>query len=148
MSTTTSRSGLFKTAQTNLHLLVATDYRLVILAPPLSDSTSDVGSNNLTLPTRPFNPKSWSNDQLLLTQGQLDVDGMDRILNDMANSNTAAGPSSLTTNMFSKSVGFQIEEDDNDVDMGMGTPTPKQQHRRINRLAPSTRAEPKGRLFS
>jgi hypothetical protein len=56
-------------------------------------------------------------DQLLLSQGDLDIDGMDRILDSMSNGNSKA------TGRPGKSVEFELDDDGDMVDMG--TPTPK-----------------------
>jgi hypothetical protein len=62
-------------------------------------------------------------DQALLASGELDVDGMDRILEEMGGSGLAASISK-PMNIFTKSVGFQIDEDEDDDDVEMASPTP------------------------
>ena len=94
-------------------VLISTDSRLIMLVSPIAE---------------PHAPASMSQgagvafvrtdtDQLLLTQGNLDIDGMDRILDSMTNGNRQA------VVQPGKSVGFDLD-DDGDV-VGLGTPTPK-----------------------
>ena len=72
------------TGRTEFDILITAEHRLIILAP------------RLTEPERPdFKPSasgqtSAENDQVMLQQGELDVDGMDRVLNGMANRSQSA----------------------------------------------------------
>jgi hypothetical protein len=94
-------------------VLVSTDNRLIMLVSPISETQASAptsqGAGDASART--------DTDQLLLTQGDLDIDGMDRILDGMTNGNSQA------LARPSKSVGFDVD-DDGDV-VGMGTPTPK-----------------------
>jgi hypothetical protein len=94
-------------------VLISTDNRLVMLVSPISEpQTSAAVSQGVGVASARTNT-----DQLLLTQGDLDIDGMDRILDSMTNGNNQA------VARPGKSVGFDLD-DDGDV-VGLGTPTPK-----------------------
>lgn len=60
-------------------ILVTAEHRIMVLAP------------RLTEPTEPYRPSAETStnetDQLMLRRGELDVNGMDRVLNGMANGN-------------------------------------------------------------
>ena len=58
-------------------ILVTGEKRLLIIAPPLPAPEAEVSATSL--------PISSTTDQLLLDQGELDVDGMDRIMAGMSN---------------------------------------------------------------
>lgn len=99
-------------------VIISTDNRLIMLVSPISEphlsAPTSQGADGASART--------DTDQLLLTQGNLDIDGVDRILDRMTNG------SSQAVARPSKSVGFDL---DDDGDVGMGTPTPKN----IGRLA-------------
>jgi hypothetical protein len=94
-------------------ILISTDNRLIMLVSPISEAQASAptsqGAGDASVRA--------DTDQLLLTQGDLDIDGMDRILDSMTNGNSQA------LARPGKSVGFDLD-DDGDV-VGMGTPTPK-----------------------
>jgi hypothetical protein len=71
-------------------------------------------------------------DQLLLSQGDLDIDGMDRILDSMTNGNSKG-----------KSVEFELDDDGDMVDKG--TPTPKN-NGRLARAGATPGATRSGRI--
>lgn len=74
------RSGSAKDAATHSEILVTGDHRVVIVTPPIAE------------PQMRFSPPSpllsSTTDQQLLTRGDLDVNGMDRILAGMSDSQT------------------------------------------------------------
>ena len=55
-------------------------------------------------------------NELLLQRGELGIDGLENMLNDMANGNARN---------FGKSVGFDVDSMDVDMRASIGTPTPK-----------------------
>ena len=100
-------------------ILMSTDNRLILLVAPISepqDSSAPMKQGPGAVSAR------TDVDQLLLTQGDLDIDGMDRILDNMTGGNQKA------VARPGKNVEFDL---DDDGDIGMGTPTPKN----IGRLA-------------
>lgn len=112
-SSNANHSTLFGSKSGRLaDVIISTNNRLIILVSPISEpqlsAPASQGANDASART--------DTDQLLLTQGDLDIDGVDRILDRMTNGNrhALARPS--------KSVGFDL---DDDGDVGMGTPTPK-----------------------
>jgi hypothetical protein len=114
-------------------VIISTDNRLIMLVSPISEP-------HLSAPTSQGADGASARtdaDQLLLTQGNLDIDGVDRILDRMTNG------SSQAVARPSKSVGFDL---DDDGDVGMGTPTPKN----IGRLARAgaTPGRPRRALFT
>ncbi|KIV83700.1 hypothetical protein PV11_05702 [Exophiala sideris] len=108
--------GLFGLATSIPDFLVQTDHRLILSVNPLSETTST--STQTTLSLAP-----GTSDQALLASGELDVDGMDRVLEQMGGSGGLAASISKPMNIFTKSVGFQID-DDEDEDVEMASPTP------------------------
>lgn len=122
--------GLFGIASSTPNFLVQTDHRLILSLSPLPEAPT----NDASTQTQASGPLPTS-DQALLAAGDLDVDGMDRILQDM----DAGGPfkSNKPMNLFTKSVGFRIDEDKaDDEDVDMGSPTPARYSRRILGSAP------------
>jgi hypothetical protein len=94
-------------------VLISTDNRLIMLVSPISEPlVSTPASQGTGLVSA-----NVDTDQLLLSQGDLDIDGMDRILDSMSNENSKA------TSRPGKSVEFELDDDREMVDMG--TPTPK-----------------------
>ncbi|OAL30786.1 hypothetical protein AYO22_01406 [Fonsecaea multimorphosa] len=92
--------------------LIQTSHRLILSLEPLSSRSSapDPSAQTAGAPS----------DQTLLASGDLDVEGMDRILDDMGGMPATKKP----MNLFTKSVGFRIDDDDEDEDVDMGSPTP------------------------
>ena len=136
--------GIFDAAQSIPDILILTTHRLILSLNALATHHSSIDSLSQTAPAR--------SDQTLLVSGDLDVDGMDRLLDDM-NAADAGGASRKPMNLFSKSVGFRLgeEDDDEDVDM-MASPTPA---RSVLRTANSKSGNfggetpvPKRRIFS
>lgn len=120
-SQSSGSAGIFGLATSTPDFLVQTDHRLILSVNPLSE-TSDTtnGSTRTALSLAPE-----VSDQALLASGELDVDGMDRILEEMGGSGGLAASISKPMNIFTKSVGFQIDdEDEDDEDVEMASPTP------------------------
>ncbi|OCT47902.1 hypothetical protein CLCR_03332 [Cladophialophora carrionii] len=116
-----SASSDFDTMPSTPDTLVQTSHRLILSLNPLSSSSSLANASTL-------NPAPPS-DQTLLASGDLDVEGMDRMLEDMS----GAGATKRPMNVFTKSVGFRIDEDgdgDGDIDMA-ASPTPAKAGPRI-----------------
>ncbi|KAJ9611600.1 hypothetical protein H2200_004784 [Cladophialophora chaetospira] len=93
--------------------LVQTSHRIIFSLTPLSSqsSTADVSSQTGAVPS----------DQALLVSGVLDVEGMDRMLDDMGGVDDLKKPK----NLFNRSVGFRIGDEDGDGDVDMtASPTP------------------------
>ncbi|KAI1608913.1 hypothetical protein EDD37DRAFT_130160 [Exophiala viscosa] len=109
-------AGLFGLATSTPDFLIQTDHRLIFSVNPLSETTSTSTQTALSLAPEAF-------DQALLASGELDVDGMDRVLEQMGGSGGLAASVSKPMNIFTKSVGFQID-DDEDEDVEMASPTP------------------------
>ncbi|EXJ94670.1 hypothetical protein A1O1_03067 [Capronia coronata CBS 617.96] len=110
--------GLFGLASSIPNFLVQTDHRLILSLNPLPEvSTSDAATQT------PADPAPQTTYQALLAVGDLDVDGMDRILEDMGAAD-ASKPRPM--NLFTRSVGFRIDED-----VDMGSPTPSKYPRRM-----------------
>lgn len=101
-------SGLFDTVSMP-NFLIQTSHRLTLSLNPLSSQPGTTDTSTQTVPGQ-------FSDQALLASGELDVEGMGRILDDMGG-NVLKKP----MNLFTKSVGFRIDDqdkDDNgDVDM-------------------------------
>ena len=109
-TTSEAPKGLFgQEKMTKPDVLVTTDHRLIMLVTPIQESSQAQAKSSITAPAPP------STDQLLLKQGDLDIDGMDRILDNMT------GGAMVPSQSFGKSVGFDL---DDDGDVGMCSPTP------------------------
>jgi len=114
-------------------VLISTDNRLIMLVSPISEpliSTPVSQGTGLV-------SANADTDQLLLSQGDLDIDGMDRILDSMSNGNSKA------TGRPGKSVEFELDDDGDMVDMG--TPTPKN-NGRLARAGATPGATRSGRI--
>lgn len=107
--------GLFGIATSTPDVLVQTDHRLILDVSPLSQSSNRTDTGTQT--TMSLAPEA--SDQALLASGELDIDGMDRILDDMVGDAGVSKPKPM--NLFTKSVGFRLDEDE-DVDMASPTP--------------------------
>lgn len=70
------------TGRTEFDILITAEHRIVILAPKLAEPIEKSGINRPTSGKAPA-----GTDQLKLRQGELDVEGMDRVLGGMANRN-------------------------------------------------------------
>lgn len=124
-------------------ILAATDHTLVLLLSPLAEESTPQEESKHSFAAR-LPGTSTNTNELLLERGELGIDGLDHMLNDMTNGN-ARDPS--------KTVGFDVDED---MDIGMrtsiGTPTPKLAGRlRPARGTPNASFRPgksKVRLFS
>ena len=103
-------------------LLVVADYRLIFLVSPLTQPTP-ADSIETKVPLRFGKAQQQAlgklPNQALLGQGQLDLEGMDRILEGMTHGNGAA---TGRGGLFGKSVTFDV---DGGEDMSMTSPTPK-----------------------
>ena len=102
-------------------VLISTENRLIMIVAPISPPQASLG---LTHQHAGAESGRTDADLLLLTQGDLDIDGMDRILDSMTSGNKKAAAHS------GKSADFDLD-DDGDI-VGMGTPTPKN-HGRVAR---------------
>jgi hypothetical protein len=134
-------AGLFDTI-TIPNFLVQTSHRLILSMNPLATHASATGASTQSLPVQ-------FSDQALLASGDLDVEGMDRILQGMGENPASKKP----MNLFTKSVGFRIddqdEDGDGDVDM-TASPTPANHKRFRNghgRPTPDV-PMPKRRIFT
>ena len=126
--------------------LATTEHTLILLLRPLTEESAPEAEHKRSLLAH-VPGTSANTNELLLQRGELGIDGLDSMLNDMTNGNTRN---------FTKSVGFDAD-DSMDVDMraSIGTPTPKlREHLRSVRGArkPGTAAfrpgQSKVRLFS
>ena len=120
------QSALFG-ARTSPNFLAHTPTRLILFVSPLVESSEDAEPS--TELTRPLPLNLENTDQSLLQHGDLDVDGMDRILEGMdspVQPSFQAGNKSLprptSKPNFGKSVGFAR---DVDMDMTPDVPSPK-----------------------
>lgn len=111
----------------NPDLLVVGDRRLTFFVSPLTDSTHAGDTQNryaLRLGKAQQPTEETFDDEVLLGRGQLDLEGMGRILDGMGNQdgtvNGHAGP-------FGKKVAFDLADDDEDV--SMSSPTPRMRGR-------------------
>ncbi|EXJ60090.1 hypothetical protein A1O7_04241 [Cladophialophora yegresii CBS 114405] len=115
-----SATSGFATTPSTPNMLIQTSHRLILSLNPLSSSSSLANASSQ-------NPGPPS-DQTLLASGDLDVEGMDRVLEDMGGAVVTKRP----MNVFTKSVGFRIDGDDGDGDVDMmGSPTPAKAGPRI-----------------
>ncbi|KIX00934.1 uncharacterized protein Z518_09999 [Rhinocladiella mackenziei CBS 650.93] len=109
------------------NFLIQTDRRLILSVNPLSEpiSRNDTATQTSLLETSgPSNLVGENSDQALLASGELDVDGMDRILTAMGTGDAGSVASKpKPMNLFGKSVGLRIDDND-DEDVGMASPTP------------------------
>jgi hypothetical protein len=115
--------GLFGVTSTIPDFLVQTSHRLILSVKPLSDAPINKDAATQTSTTVPTD----ASDLALLAAGDLDVDGMDRILDGMADDTThVSRPRPM--NIFTKSVGFKLDGDSGDdaEDESMRSPTPAQ----------------------
>jgi hypothetical protein len=138
-----SGTSIFDTAPSAPDFLVQTSHRLILSVNPLSQRPYSDDATDQTPPD--------PSDQTLLVSGDLDVDGMDRMLDDMGGASATKKP----MNLFTKSVGFRRskgDEDDNeDTDM-TASPTPARSGLRITNsgtgLFGGGTPLPKRRIFS
>ncbi|OAP58509.1 hypothetical protein AYL99_07599 [Fonsecaea erecta] len=107
-----SGTSIFDNSHYPPDFLIQTSHRLILSLNPLSSnsSVSDPSAQAIAAPS----------DQTLLASGDLDVEGMDRILDDMGDVAATKKP----MNLFTKSVGFRIDDEDGDEDVDMMSPTP------------------------
>lgn len=111
-----------------LDLFVATQGRLILSTSPHSDSEESKPQEGLAQSSIRANGSNSPSDQHLLDQGLLDVDGMDRILDGMANGEVVRQTSGPFA--FGKSGGSHIGNNE-DVEMTMGSPSPSHRVRSI-----------------
>jgi hypothetical protein len=103
-------------------VVVATEHRLIFFATPLTDSSSaEKAQTRLFLPAYKAQvpPIGAFSDQALLGQGELDLDGMDRILDGMG---AKRGTTNGQGTSIGKGVAFNLGQDE---DVSMASPTPK-----------------------
>lgn len=103
------------TAFTNPEFLATTENALLLLLRPLSEENAPEPSHKRSLATRVPGTNAANTNKLLLERGELGIDGLDDMLNDMDGN---ARP-------FGKSVGFEDVDMDVDMRTSIGTPTPK-----------------------
>jgi hypothetical protein len=131
-------TGNFDATPSTPDMLIQTSHRLILSLNPLPSSPGSANASTQTAPP---------SDQTLLASGDLDVEGMDRMLEDMGGASGTKRP----MNLFTKSVGFRIDEDDDgDVDM-MASPTPAKGGLRITNgrnLFGGETPVPKRRIFT
>jgi hypothetical protein len=102
-------------------LLVVADHQLVLFVSPLPEPIhTEVTENRFHLRVGRTQESALGpvDDQSLLREGQLDLEGMDRVLNGMGHEDRTMNGQ----NSFGKSVAFDL---DDDGDMSMMSPTPK-----------------------
>ena len=114
-------------------VLISTEHRLIMLVSPISEQQASAPTSQGV----GVASAKTDTDQLLLTQGDLDIDGVDRILDTMTN-----GTSQVAARV-GKSVGFELDDDGDVVDMG--TPTPKSHGRRAHAGATPGATRSRGR---
>jgi len=85
----TSRKGR-ETDHRGFDILIAAEHRLVILAPKLTGLGQEKVHSETKQQILNLSP-SAETDQAMLTKGELDVGGMDRLLSGMAGSNRPLG---------------------------------------------------------
>ena len=83
-----TRHGRKETGRQAFDILVTGEHRLIILAPRLSESDATARHG----PAAYLAPAETIADQLQLRRGELDVDGMGRVLSGMANVNRLQSP--------------------------------------------------------
>ncbi|KIW15060.1 hypothetical protein PV08_07847 [Exophiala spinifera] len=116
-------AGVFGISAFIPDFLVQTSHRLILSVNPLTDEVAATNSSRQVVSS--LVPQA--SDQALLASGDLDVDGMDRLLDEMGGGASASKPKPM--NIFTKSVGFQLDgeddtDDDDDEDVPMASPTP------------------------
>jgi hypothetical protein len=113
----------FGTRSTELpDLLVVADHRLALFVSPQTEPISTEGTGTrfaLGLGKNQEPAIRTVRDQALLRQGQLDLEGMDRVLEGLGQEE---GTMNGQGGAFTKSVAFDL---DDDMDMSMTSPTPK-----------------------
>jgi hypothetical protein len=103
-------------------LLVVADHCLILFVSPLTEPISTEGTETrfpLRLGKTQEPAARTIGDQALLRQGQLDLEGMGRVLEGMGHEE---GTMNGQGGAFAKSVAFDL---DDDMDMSMTSPTPK-----------------------
>ena len=136
--------GLFGLGTRAPDFLIQTNQRLILSVSSLTGPSATVDTATQTqIQMRPFDSLPQPSDQTLLASGELDIDGMDRILDDMGGTNK---PKPM--NLFNKSVGFRI--DDDDVDMGSPTPANYSSLKMGRRTDATSKAQhsPQRRIFT
>ena len=116
-----SSGGLAETRSAVPDLFLATAHRLLFSVGPLdAEADNDLGTTTTTPSV--LMARNASTDQVLLDRRQLDVEGMDQILDGMEGG--------VDTHPLSRSMYLALGADRNgdepeDVEMNMGTPTPR-----------------------
>jgi len=140
--------------------VVQTPHRLILSVHPLSIS-AEQPSRSFILSEEISETQSNSKfDQALLKSGDLDVDGMDRILGNMGAISRGSKPLDLSGNKMRFNYGNQHPaEDEDDIDMMITSPTPskysarrvsatKTQHQEERRGSEQARQSTQRRIFS
>lgn len=122
----TTRTVLFGLASSSLpDFLVQTSHRLILSVQALSPATEQPLRSLAGTQAIPGSHANFTSDQALLNSGDLDVDGMDRILSTMGTSGRQSKPLDLAGNSMTLNYDDRDEEgDDEDVDMMVASPTP------------------------
>lgn len=119
-------SGLFGISASTPDFLIQTNHRLILSVNPITNAVTTTNSSMQV----PSSLAPQASDQALLASGVLDVDGMDRLLDEMGGGGGTASLKPKPMNIFTKSVGFQLDDendadnDDGDDDVAMASPTP------------------------
>ncbi len=103
-------------------ILLVADHRLIFFVTALAEpaSTRDNENRFLLRLSKPQEPQSARvGDQALLREGQLDLEGMDRVLAGMGNNGRSLNG---RRSSLGKSVAFEL---DDEGDLSMTSPTPK-----------------------
>jgi hypothetical protein len=122
----TTGTALFGLASSSLpDFVVQTSHRLILSVQALSTATEQPWKSLAGTTAIPGSHANFTSDQALLNSGDLDVDGMDRILSNMGTSGRRSKPLDLSGNSVTFNYGDQDEEEnDEDVDMMVTSPTP------------------------
>ncbi|KIV96214.1 hypothetical protein PV10_00105 [Exophiala mesophila] len=117
-STPGSSLGLLGITDSIPEFMVQTSHRLILSVHPLSDPLHENTNGSMT--TIPH-----TSDQALLDSGELDVDGMDRILDNMDTNIGGKRHGSFNKNAhFREDDTSDDDDDDDDTSMVLGSPTP------------------------
>lgn len=105
--------------------LAQTSHRLVLSVHGLSDTTEQSLMSLNSAEALPLSFANSTSDQVLLNSGDLDVDGMNRILTNMGTAGPISKPLNLSANnMYLNRGDWTQEGADEDVDMMVTSPTP------------------------
>ncbi|KAK5045274.1 hypothetical protein LTR84_009380 [Exophiala bonariae] len=107
------------------NFVVQTSHRLILSVHGLSDTTEQPSTSLKSGDALPLSFTKSTSDQVLLNSGDLDIDGMDRIITNMGTAGRRSKPLNLSANnTFINREAWTQEEPDEDVDMMANSPTP------------------------